>query len=200
MSRLNYPQAKLSFEAPATFRRTAAPGFLWCGRSAAGERMTVQLWKRDTGLNRLAPSSSALAYAHLHKKLPGKTFMKSPAEGVQVSGAEASFSGIERVQYGKPFRSYQVLALFAGNLYLFEYAAPAERTEKGVKAFATLLDSVRWAGMPPAPKPGQATKPEARPQQDAKPGATLQESLGLPYLPKARATSTKSGGVLGSGL
>ncbi|WP_395140831.1 hypothetical protein [Armatimonas sp.] len=189
MSRLNYPQAKLSFEAPAGFRRVAAPGFLWCGRSASGERVTVQLWQHHTGLSKLVPHSSALVYAHLHKKMPGKTFLRGPAEGLQVGGAEASFSGIERLQFGKPVRSYQMLALFAGNLYLFEYTTPTPQAEKGVRAFTKLLDSVHWTGMPTA-KPSVA-----QPEQ-----AKLENFLGLPYLPKSRATSTQSGGVLGSGL
>ena len=187
MNRLNYPKEKLSFEAPAGFRRVAAPGYLWCGLTAVGERITVQLWKRNTGLTSLVPQSSAQVYAHFHPRLPGKTFLRGPAEGMQVSDAPASFSGIERLQYGKPVRSYQMLALFAGNLYVFEYTAPLPRAQKGVVALSQLLESVRWAGMQPAaPKPTEA--------------GTLAQQLGLPYLPKSRAISTKTGGVLNSGL
>ena len=194
MNRLNYPQAKLSFEAPAGFRRIVAPGFLWCGKSASGERVTVQLWQHNTGLSKLVPSSSALVYAHLHKKMPGKTFLRGPADGLQVGGAEASFSGIERLQFGKPVRSYQMLTLFAGNLYLFEYTATTPQAEKGVRAFTKLLDSVRWTGMQMA-KPPLAQPEQAKPEQ-----AKLEHLMGLPYLPKSRATTTQSGGVLGSGL
>ena len=196
MSRLNYPHAKLSFDAPRGFRPIVVPGYLWCGRSADGERVTVQLWKRATGLTELKPRSAALAYAHLHRKLPGKTFLRGPEEGMQVGGAVASFSGIERPQFGKPVRSYELLALYDGNLYLFEYAAPMPRAEKGVAAFAKMLDTVRWAGMPAAAPP----IPKAR----AKPGGaleqTLSQTLGLPYIPASRATATKAGGVLNSGL
>ncbi len=202
MSRLNYPHAKLSFETPTGFRPVAAAGYLWCGRSTTGERVTVQLWKQGTGLTELKPRSAALVYAHLHRKLPGKTFLRGPEEGMQVGGAVASFSGIERLQWGRPVRSYQLLALFDGNLYLFEYAAPMPRAEKGVAAFAKMLDTVHWAGMPPAPK--VATTPSPKPAEKAASGGalkqTLSEKLGLPYLPASRATTTKAGGVLNSGL
>jgi hypothetical protein len=198
MSRLNFPSAKLSFEPPAGFRPLRVPGFLWCGRSATGERVTVQLWKRNTGLTRLAASSSALVYTHLHKKNPGKTFLRTPAEGLQVGGADASFSGIERREYGKPVRSYQILTLFAGNLYLFEYAAPAELAEKNVKVFSKLLDSVRWTGMPAEQKtlPLDSSPPQAPSQAEL----SAAQKLGIPYLPKSRATATKAGGILGAGM
>lgn len=196
MSRLNYSHAKLSFEAPKGFRPVARPGFLWCGLGTSGERITVALWKRNTGLTELKAGSSAQVYAHLHPKLSGKTFLRGPESGSHVGGAISSFAGIERLQYGKPFRSYQMLTLFEGNLYLFEYAAPMPRAEKGVAAFARLLDTVKWAGMPSlskeAPKlPAPATTPKEQ---------TLSQKLGLPSLPASRAVSSKTGGVLGSGL
>jgi hypothetical protein len=193
MSRLNYPHAKLSFEAPKGFRPVARPGFLWCGTSASGERITVTLWKRNTGLTELKPGSSAQVYAHLHPKLSGKTFLRGPESGSHVGGALSSFSGIERLQYGKPFRSYQMLTLFDSNLYLFEYVAPMPKAAKGVVAFAHLLDTVKWTGMAPAPK--EAAPPSRTPQEQ-----TLSQKLGLPYLPASRAVSTKAGGVLSSGL
>lgn len=201
MNRMNYPKEKFSFEAPAGFRRVAAPGYLWCGLTAAGERITVQLWKRNTGLTELKPQSSAQVYAHFHPKLPGKTFLRGSVEGMQVSGAPASFSGIERLQYGKPVRSYQMLALFAGNLYVFEYTAPMPRAEKGVVAFSQLLESVRWTGMvPPTPKKPDTLLSLPNPAGAAKPESTLAEKLGLPGIPATRAVSTKAGGVLNSGL
>ena len=201
MSRMNYPKEKFSFEAPAGFRRVAAPGYLWCGLTAAGERITVQLWKRNTGLTELKPQSSAQVYAHFHPKLPGKTFLRGSAEGMQVSGTPASFSGIERLQYGKPVRSYQMLALFAGHLYVFEYTAPMPRAEKGVAAFSQLLESVRWTGMlPSAPKKPDPILSLPNPAGVAKPETTLAEKLGLPRIPATRAISTKAGGVLNSGL
>ena len=199
MSRLNYPHAKLSFEAPKGFRPIARPGFLWCGTSANEERITVALWKRNTGLTELKAGSSAQVYAHLHPKLPSKTFLRGPESGSQVGGALSSFAGIERLQYGKPFRSYQMLTLFDGCLYLFEYVAPMPKAEKGVTAFAQMLDSVTWAGMAPAPKetPKLLASPGAKPIPLEQ---TLSQKLGLPSLPTSRAVSTKAGGVLGSGL
>ena len=146
MSRLNFPHARLSFEAPAGFRPIGVPGFLWCGKSGAGERVTVQLWKRNTGLTHLAVTSSALVYTHLHKKTPGKTFLRTPPDGMQVGGADASLAGIEHREFGQLVRSYQMLTLFAGNLTLFEYTAPSALAQKNIKVFTKLLDSVRWSG------------------------------------------------------
>lgn len=216
MTRVNFPDHKLSFEAPVGFRRIVAPGFLWCGRSAAGERVTVQLWKRNTGLSQLAPSSSALAYAHLHKKTPLKSFMRGPAEGMQVGGAVSSFAGIERKEFGKPVRSYQMLILFAGNLYLFEYMAPAPLAEKGAKGFSRMLDSVRWEGLtgriapaktlPAAAKPGGPLPTPGAPTAKApavppgRPSVSPTQPPQMPRIPRSRATSTQGGGVLGTGL
>jgi hypothetical protein len=221
MNRINFPDHKLSLEAPAGFRRIAVPGFLWCGKNAAGERITVQLWKRNTGLTQLVPSSSALAYSHLHKKTPLKSFLRGPAEGMQVGGAAASFAGIEHKQFGKSVRSYQMLTLFAGNLYLFEYSAPAPLAEKGVKAFTRMLDTVRWAGLVltpakpkttlpapagprgpmPSPIPGKSAptsqQPQLQPQPQPQPRATQAPGVpGMPRIPRSRAIAPK-GGELG---
>ena len=201
MTRVNFPDHKLSFEAPVGFRRIAAPGFLWCGRSAAGERVTVQLWKRNTGLSQLAPSSSALAYAHLHKKTPLKSFMRGPAEGMQVGGAVSSFAGIERKEFGKPVRSYQMLILFAGNLYLFEYMAPAPLAEKGAKGFSRMLDSVRWEGLTGRTEPMvKAPAVKAPVVPSGRPNVSPTQPPQMPRVPRSRATSTQGGGVLGTGL
>lgn len=214
MNRLNFPDHKLSFEPPTGFRRIAAPGFLWCGRSANGERVTVQLWKRNTGLSQLAPSSSALAYAHLHKKTPLKSFLRGPAEGMQVGGTPASFAGIERKEFGKPVRSYQLLTLFEGNLFLFEYLAPASVAEKGVKTFTRMVDTVRWKGIlltptkptatlpnpakpgAPATKPG-APAPVAKPSTPptARPDVSPTQPPQMPRIPRSRAIAPKGGGL-----
>lgn len=207
MNRLNFPDHKLSFEPPAGFRRIVAPGFLWCGRSATGERVTVQLWKRNTGLSQLAPSSSALAYAHLHKKTPLKSFLRGPAEGMQVGGTPASFAGIERKEFGKPVRSYQMLTLFDGNLFLFEYLAPAPVAEKGVKAFTRMLDTVRWTGLVLTPAKPQATlptpakpgapAPAAKPSvpPTARPDISPTQPPQMPRIPRSRAIAPAGGGL-----
>lgn len=176
MNRLNFPEHKLSFVPPVGFRRIVVPGYLWCGKSVAGERVTVRLWKRNTGLTTLVPSSSALIYAHEHKKARLKSFRRGPAEGMQVGGAIASFAGIERTQLGQTVRSYQMLVLGTGtNLYLFEYLTPPSlseaNTKKGAAVFTKMLDSVQWAGLLAPRKPTATPAAGPLPALGAKPTA-----------------------------
>ena len=148
-ARLSFEKGDLSFEAPRGFQKVTVPGFLWCGRTPSGERVSVQLWRRKTGLTALDAVSSERLYPRLHRYHPVRIVKRGRT--AELQGAPASLVTVERKQDGKLYRSYQVVALEQGDLYVFEYTAPTTAAEKGVSTFTQLLASVRWHGKPAEP-------------------------------------------------
>lgn len=175
-ARLAFAQSALSFEAPAGFQKVPAPGFLWCGKSKAGERLTVQLWRRKTGLASLGAASSERLYPRLHRYQPVRIVKRGGLSELQ--GAPSSLVAVERKQNGQLYRSYQVLALERGELYVFEYTGPVAQAETGVTSFAKLLSSVQWKGRGARPVAASPTAPAA-PTASAAPTPSLPK-LGAP--------------------